>query len=364
MATHADREVRTVDNSEVVVRRPAGSLRTRLAFGWPVEYRVAWVALVLLVLCVLATSRQTFGSSSTALITAYAGVLLVASLGQMLVVITGGIDLSVSAVMTLGAAIIVRETNGSDGRLGTAWLIALIAAAVIGAVNGVLVRLVRLNPLIVTLAMNGVVTGGLLAWTGVTFSASGQVPPSLFTLATKSVGSVSVIGIGAFAGCLVVAALLHMTRAGRHFVAIGTNPSAARAIGLRVTWHQIGAYVVGAMLYVTAGAFLGGELKTPDYTVGTPYLLLTFVAVALAGARLSGGPASVAGVLAASLFLSLLDQYLAVLGVSGGTQELLQGVILVVAVSIMTLVRSLRLVVLRGRRADLVRRQVAQTPSA
>ena len=306
-----------------------------LAFRWPARYRVAWVALAALVILCAADAPATLNTLSLANVTALAGILLLGSCGQLLVIITGGIDLSVPATMTLAAAFVVKQTNGQNGKLSGALAEVLVAALVIGLANGILVAVARLNALIVTLAMNGVVAGGTLLWTGASFSASGTVPPRLATVAGASVSWVSIIALIAIGVTILLAALLRRTRVGRNYLAVGTNPTAAEIVGIRVTAYRIGGYVLASVLFAAAGVLLAGDLRTPDLTLGSPYQLLTIVAVALSGASLAGGPASLAGLVAAAIFLPLLDQYLAIKGVSGGLQAVLQGVVLVAAVAVL-----------------------------
>lgn len=326
------------------------SLRRSLLFRFPVRYRIVWVALALLLIVVRVTSPQTLGSASIELVGLLAGVLMIASVGQLLVVMSAGIDLSVPAVMTLSGAIVVRRSQGYDDRLLGALVAVAVTAALIGLLNGVLVAVLGLNPIIVTLAMNGIVTGATLLWTGVTFSASGQVPPALHDASAASWGALSSIALTAVCVALVAAFVLRSTSIGRRFVAAGTNARAAEILGIRVRAGRIGAYVLAALLYATAGVLLAGNLRTPNYTLGSSYQLLTIVAVALAGASLTGGAASVIGVGAACFFLTLLDQYLAVEGVGGGTAVVLHGVVLLLAVAALRLAGWLRALTAWARR--------------
>jgi ribose transport system permease protein len=193
----------------------------------------------------------------------------------------------------------------------------------------------------------------------VTFSKNGEVPRSLAHFTARSWGPVSSIALTALGMGFVISTVLRRTVIGRHFVAVGTNPVAARILGIRVIAHRVAAFTLGGLLYAFAGLLLAGHLRTPDYTLGSPYLLLTFVAVALGGAALSGGPASVLCIGASSLFLALLDEYLAVKGVGGGTETLLQGVVLVVAVGAITFGTKIRSLIL-----TFARRNSRRSPAA
>jgi ribose transport system permease protein len=310
------------------------------AFLFPLRYRVVWVAAVGLLILTAITAPDAFHSGSLSLITALTGVLILGSVGQLLVIMLGGIDLSVPAVMTLAAAIIVKETNAHNSDLFRAVIETLLAGGLIGLLNGLLVAGLRLNAMIVTLAVNGSVLGALTWWTGTSFSVSGQVPPALGKFASGGASWVSSIFIVAIAFVIVVALLLRRTRLGRRLIAAGANPGAARVIGIRVRISQVGAYVLAGLLYAVAGILLAGLLGTPDNTVGAAYQLQTISAVAIGGAALGGGPSSVTCTAAGAFFLVMLSQYLSVKGASGGVVVLLQGLVMVIAVAMVTGVRA------------------------
>lgn len=313
-----------------------GSRARSIAFRFPLRYRVVWIAVALLLLLVLVSGRETLGSDSLQLITALTGILLIAATGQLLVIMLGGIDLSVPAVMTVAAAIVVRQTDGANGELAGAVVLALLAGLAIGLFSGALIAFLKINALIVTLAVNGMILGALRWWTGPSFSPTGAVPPDLASLAKGSVGWISTLLLVALGLAVAVALVLRRTRIGRRYVASGASPAAAEVLGIRPRWFQLAAYAIAGLLYAIAGLLIAGYVGRPDATIGTEYQLQTIVAVALAGAALAGGPASVMGTAAGAFFLVLLSQYLAVKGVSGGVSVLLQGVVLVAAVAMVT----------------------------
>jgi ribose transport system permease protein len=276
-------------------------------------------------------------------VTALAGVLAIASAGQLLVVLLGGIDLSIAAVMTLAAAVLVKVSDGSNDRLLLAALLAVAAGVVVGVVNGLLTVMVGLNALIVTLATASVVTGFVTFWTGgVSFSATGKVPPELADLCGDYAGFVSVLFLAAVVLLIIVSLLLRKTRAGRDFAFSATNPVAANILGLRVDLYQMSAYVAAGVLAAIAGIALAGFLIQPDATLGTPYQLNTVVVVILAGTLFGGGTSSLACVAAAAIFLPLLDQYLGIRNLPAGLQVLAQGLVLLVAVALVTSVSGAR----------------------
>jgi ribose/xylose/arabinose/galactoside ABC-type transport system permease subunit len=339
--------IETQDAHRGVPSSPAVNLR----FRFSPRYRVVWIGLALLMLLALLTAESVYKTDSMTLITALAGVLAIASAGQLLVIMSGGIDLTVPSVMTMSAAIIVHQTDSIDGRLTGAILVAMVVCGAIGLVNGFLVAVVRLNAMIVTLAMNGVVTGVMLLWLTTSFSDSGQVPGNLVTLTSNNLGFLSFVAVIALALLALLAVVLRSTRLGRFFVAAGTNRVAAEIIGVRVTRYEMGGYVVAALLYGVAGILLAGLLQTPDVTLGDAYQLTTIIAVALGGAALAGGPASLLCTAGGCFFVALLQQYLQIRGVSGGVSQVVNGSVLILSVALVTVGAGGRFRLLRWRRA-------------
>ena len=304
------------------------------------RYRVIWIATVLLIGMVLVLEPHTFNAPSLRIETPLIAVLGIASLGQLLVVMVGGFDLSVAAVMTFASALLLKLSEGANDRLILAVVVTLAACFAVGLTNGVLASF-GLNPLIVTLAMGGVVGAiTLLVTNGGVEVLNYTVPTNLSDFAVGYVGNVSKLLFVALALVLLLAAILRGTRIGRRLVATGTNPAAARVVGIRVRAYAVGAYAAAGLLYGTAGILLAAFVQQPDLNVGAPYLLSTFIVVALAGALLGGGPSSVLGMAAGAVFLVLLNQFLAIKGLSPGDQSLIQGIVLIAAVAAVTAVRA------------------------
>jgi ribose transport system permease protein len=309
---------------------------TDLKYRIPGRYLAAWGALVLLLVVVTFVAPVTFGGNSIRIVGALAGILALASFGQMLIIMLGAIDLSVPSILAVTAGIVVHfGVDGANVTLVT--LGALAVAVVISLVNGVFIAVLGLNALIVTLATFGIVGGALSAWTGVSFSVNGQAPQALQAFGTWSVGNVNACLIVAILVGIGLAAALSRTRAGRQVAAVGANRRAARALGIRVTLVDLTTFGVAGLLYGIAGVLVSGLVGTPDVSIGAPYQLLTITAVAIAGVALSGGPASVATVLGACVFLQLLDQALVIIGLSAGARVVVQGLALVLAVAAITL---------------------------
>ena len=242
-------------------------------------------------------------------------ILAIAALGQMLVIMQAGIDLSTPGVMTLGGLLVVGVSLGQDHRLALGLLACLGLGAGVGLVNGILVGIVRLNPLIVTLAVGQIVAAYSLRYARENTNSL-AVPPALSSWAAdKWLGISSVFWTGA-AVTVAVALLLRYSAPGRRFQAVGANPRAAWMAGLRVRTHVVFAYTAAGILYASAGILLAGIRINVDPAFGAAYLLTPIAAVVIAGASLSGGLASATSTWVAALALTLLTQMLLVLGLS------------------------------------------------
>jgi ribose/xylose/arabinose/galactoside ABC-type transport system permease subunit len=292
------------------------------------RYIPVWIANLLLILVVLAIAPATLSQTSFSATLPLMSFLAIASLGQMLVVMTGGIDLSVPNVMTLAAMIMVGVGSGSDDRLPLAIVTALGVSMAIGLVNGLLVGVLRLNALIVTLAVGQVIRGvGIEYAAGVANEAS--VPDNLSNWATTQyLGASGIFWVG-IAATALLALLLRYTAQGRRFQSVGANPTAAWIAGINVKLYVVFAYAGAGMLYGLAGILLAGFIGSPTLGLGASYLLAPIAAVVIGGASLTGGLASVPSTWAAAFFLTLLNQMLRVLGLSTSLQFVAFGIAIV-----------------------------------
>ena len=307
-----------------------------LKYRVPARFLVSWIALIAITLVVAVRVPAALSSTSLSLVMGLAGCLFVASLGVMLIVMLGSIDLSVGAYVTLAAAVNVHYLRPHGALIS--FLAALGLCVTISLASGALITIFRLNALIVTLAVNTIITASITLWMGQSFASDGAAPAWLRSIALSNWLNVNGILWIALAIAALAAFVLATTRLGRRFVATGTNPQASKMLGINSTLMAIGGFGVAGLCYAIAGSLLTGLVRVPNRDVGTPYMLLSIVAVALAGALFSGGPASISSLVASCLVLQLLDQALALEDLSQGVRAVVQGVILVLAVSISVLV--------------------------
>jgi ribose transport system permease protein len=311
---------------QIATRAAPPAFLTRLVVAS--RFLPVYIALVVLVIVAAIWVPETLSRVALSAIAPFAALLAITALGQMLVIMTGGIDLSTPGTLTLAAMIMAGVGDGSDGRIVLAMAAAVGAAALIGLINGLLIGGLKLNALIVTLAVGQIVVGVVARYVR-TFPVQTPVPTGLSNWASSRFLGVSPIF---WIGIVVTAAFiigLRYTSVGRRFQVVGANPVSAQGVGLRVTLTQILVYVAASVLYAIAGIALAGVLRNPGVNIGSPYLLGPVAAVVIGGASLAGGLASPLSTFAAAFFLAGLNQMMRSLGLATSLQFLVFGLVII-----------------------------------
>jgi len=264
----------------------------------------------------------------------FASALAIAALGQTLVVMQGGIDLSVAGGLSLYVVILTKYPAGVNDRLMPAIGLAIGAAIVAGLVNGFLIGRMQLNPIVATLGTNALLFGAVL-W----YSAG---IPTTTTARLAKVGSGLWLGIPipvyiAVAATAVVTVVVKLTPPGRRFEGVGANATTAFTSGIQVRRYAGGAYVWAQLLYCLAALVHASIVNQPTAYEGNNYLLPSVAAVVLGGTSLLGGRGNLVATAIAALFLSQLDQFVLSLGVSYATRTLVQAAALAVGVALYTI---------------------------
>ena len=292
-----------------------------------------WLATGVLMIVAAIIAPAALQHTNLAFVLPYLTILAIASLGQMLVIMQAGIDLSTPAVISFGGNLLVGVSVGHNDRLALGILACIGLGAGVGLVNGILVGIVRLNPLIVTLAVGQIVFAWNLRYAREVTNST-AVPEALSSWAgEKWLGVSSVFWTGA-ALTVAIALLLRYAAAGRRFQAVGANPRAAWMAGLRVRTHVIFAYTAAGILYGCAAVLLAGIRINVDPQLGAAYLLAPIAAVVIAGASLSGGLASATSTWVAALALTFLTQMLVIKGLRPGMQFIVFGAAIIVGMLI------------------------------
>jgi len=320
------------------------------------RYLSVGIAIGLLLITANWIAPETLTRTSFSAVMPLTSFLALASLGQMLVVMTGGIDLSTPGVMTLAAIMVVGVSGNLDEQLPGAVAMALGVSLLIGLISGTLVGVLKLNPLIVTLAMGQIVYGALLKYADIVPNEA-SVPPGFAEWITAPLlGLNNVVWAAVFVSIGLVL-IFRYTEFGRKFQSVGANPHAAWILGLRVNMYVILAYMTACLLYGLNGILLAGFLRSPSLVIGVPYLLGPIAAVVIGGASLTGGLANAISTWSAAFFLTLLNQMLRVLGLPTALQFAVFGVAIIggMVISgdrIVTLIENSLMGITRFKRKD------------
>jgi len=255
------------------------------------------------------------------------GILMAASLGQMLVILIGGIDLSVSANIAFVSVAATQVANHSGTGVGQ--LVGLLIGIGIGTVNGLLISVLKIDAVIATVGTLQIFTGAAFLWSnGSPLQAN---PLSFLNLGTSTAFGVcyaTFIGVGLI---VVGYLLLKRTVYGRYVYAIGGSEDAARAAGINVGRYKAAAFVISGLLSGVAGILLASRVGGASATLGSDILINSVAAVFIGGVAFGGGVGGIAGVAVGALLITAVTNGLEFYGISSFVEEIVTGVILIVS---------------------------------
>ncbi|MBU5307811.1 ribose ABC transporter permease [Clostridioides mangenotii] len=252
------------------------------------------------------------------------------AVGMTFVIITAGIDLSVGAVIALTGTLWAATVVNYNMPIWVGILLALIIGGLLGVVKGLIISTQNLPPFIVTLAMLTIISG-------LSFVFTGGRPISVNTDAFKMIGRgyIGPIPIPVIIMIIVVIAghyLLKKTAFGRHVLAVGGNPEAARLCGVKVTSVIVKVYALAGVLTALAGIILSSRLASGSPTVGDGAELDAIAAVVLGGTNMMGGSGSILGTCIGVGIIGILGNGLNLLGVSSYNQMIIKGLVMLFAI--------------------------------
>ena len=312
---------------------PAGTAQPARSWGGiKPDLLAAAVVLISTILLILATKAMNPGSGmmqqfNAVLVTSI--FLVVASFGQGLAILLGGVDLSIGVVIGLSAMMISVLTNGQDDALPWAIPATLASCAAIGVVNGMGIALGGIPPFIMTLASGITFFGVGLGFTS--GLAQEPVAPALETLMSGHWFGVQIPVYLIVAFVILAMLLQNGTSEGRKLYALGSSPGAAQVLGLPIAGLTILAYAISGFCAGLSGLLLAGYSSAATLDMGNPLLLPTIAAVVIGGARVTGGKGLYLGTFAGALFLSALETVITVLSLSQGLRDIIEGAIIVIA---------------------------------
>ncbi len=290
-----------------------------------------FLTLIILFVALAIASPHFLTNTNLSSVVRQTAVINIMALGMTLIIVAGGIDLSVGAILAFGGLMgAMAMERGCSIPAGV--LIGVLSGSFWGFVNGFLTTLLKINPFIVTLGTLGIVRG-------VTLIISNGLPVHQIPQGFSFLGEGNVLGVPFVLWILVVCALavhfiLERTRLGRYAFAIGSNPEAAWYAGIPVAFHTTAVYAIGGMLTGLAGMIEASRLMTGQPTAGQGYELQTIAAVVIGGGSLRGGEGSVAGTLVGAFIMGLLSNGSDLLGISPYLQQAIIGGVIILAVAV------------------------------
>jgi len=292
-----------------------------------------WAAPIMILIVLIAAlifAPAFFNPTNLRTVAIQIAVLGVVAIGQTLVLLNRSIDMSVSAVLALGAVIVVQTEAGNS--IVVSLLQAIAVAALIGLANGFLVAKRHVPPFVATFGMLVFVGGARLAYTK--GQASGTVPDLLRLISIEQLGPIPAALIVWLIINAIVIFTLRYTRLGRWVYAVGGNPGAARYAGINVDWVLISAHIVCSVLAIMGGLLLSGYIGYVDLRLGAEYNMNSIAAAVVGGTTFTGGRGNLFGTAAGVALLIMLLNLVVVLGLPIHWQYAMQGIVLVLATAL------------------------------
>lgn len=306
----------------------------------------AFFALIAIVIVFSLLSPVYFSTSNFLIMASHVAIFGLLAIGMMIVILTGGIDLSVGSTLGLCGVIagflmqgVTLEVFGSVF-YPSVWVVALLTCALgafVGAVNGVLIAYFKVPAFVATLGVLYVARGvALLITNGLTFNNLGGKPEIGNTgfnwLGFNRLFDVPIGVLVLAVVALVAIVLLNRTAFGRWIYATGGNARAAELSGVPVRFATIAVYMLSGVCAAIAGLVLSSQLTSAGPTAGTTYELTAIAAVVVGGAALTGGRGTVRGTLLGAFVIGFLSDGLVIIGVSSYWQTVFTGAVIVLAV--------------------------------
>lgn len=265
----------------------------------------------------------------------------ITAIGQTFAILVASIDLSVASVISATAVLASVVMDGDASMMVPAIFAVLALGAVVGLVNGLVISVLQVNPLIATLGMSLIVQGCLSA---VVTNFAGAVPAEFQVFAYGTVGGVPFSLLFLLALAVLAWAVLSFTRFGSDVYSVGGSADAARLAGIKTARVIIGAHLVCSLCAATAGLYLASRLRSGAPWIGSDgvYDLESIAVVVIGGTVLAGGRGGIWGTMAGVMIFSLIDSSFNLAGVDAFAKQVLRGIIIVAAVAIYA-VRSRRI---------------------
>ncbi|MCB1331800.1 MAG: ABC transporter permease [Maritimibacter sp.] len=256
--------------------------------------------------------------------------LALLAVGQTIVVLSKGIDLSIGPIMALTNCLASHLVNGSPAEIALGVALVIVAGAACGLVNGLVVVVGKLQAIIATLATGAIFTGLALLVRPI---PGGEISIGLSDAFTMDVFGLAPSAVLVMIGAVALWYPIRRHPIGRSIIAVGSSEAAAEASGLNVARAKIAAYTLGGVFAAFGGLFIGFQTLSGDPSIGLTYTLNSIAAVVIGGTMLTGGAGSVVGSIAGALVLRTIGSLIFFIGLQPLAQPLFEGAVLLIAVS-------------------------------
>ena len=260
-----------------------------------------------------------------------AAFLGIVAIGQTFVILTGGIDLSVASVITFSNIVSAQIMFGQDGNVPQAFAAVIAIGLAVGLLNGAGVLFFRISPMIMTLAMSGVLRGIALIYSK--GAPKGEAAPFVQFLSNGKIGGViSALIVIWFVLSVITIIVLRKTIFGRSIYVIGTNELAAHYSGINIRLMIMAVYIAAALMSSFTGMLIVGYTKSSYISAGDPYTMNSIAAVVIGGTSIIGGTGGYAGTIAGSIIMVVIVSLLTIVRIPESGRLIVQGVLIILLV--------------------------------
>lgn len=305
-------------------------------WGFVSRNRVTFFLFLLVIVLFLigeVVSRGFLGYQHIGDILRAASFLGIVAIGQTLVVLAAGIDLSVGPLITMGNVFICMLMNGLDANNFWAFAVLILLGLVFGALSGLGVAYLRISPLVMTLAVGSLVTGITLIYSK--GAPKGFASPMLREIGVGYIlNSIPIIVVIWIVLSIVTIVLLNFSVYGRKLIHVGANANAANLSGINVRLIKTIAYAISGASAVLSGVFMAGYTQTAFLGIGNQYTMWSITAVVIGGTSLMGGKGGYPGTIAGAIILILVGSILTLLHIPEAGRRIAEGLIILIMITI------------------------------
>ncbi len=300
---------------------------------------MVFVVTIMLTLVVhLATGGNFYTAYNFSTFTRAASFTIIIGFAQTLVLLLGGIDLSVASMAGLCSMIFAMLVLKMEANPYLAICVALIAGVGMGAVNGLFICGLKLTPFIVTLATSALFRGIIYVATQ-GFPLTG-IPEYVTVIGQGSLGFVPYPTIIMAGLAVLFILILKFTSFGRHVYAVGGNEEASKIVGIRVNKTKMGVYSLAGLLSAVAGVLMVLRMGSSQVNIGENWVMPSITAAVLGGTSMNGGSGGIPGTIVGGLLMSAITYSISLLGISSYWDQVVTGMVVLIAISIDAIRRS------------------------